>query len=241
MSRSGSFDVVEKRHVARIGGSSKLELRATKHAFSYEGIGLSVTDDSARAIRAWRFVLGSDLNTTHLQRKVGIGKFVVMTKALAEVGTRWAETNGWIRRAPFWRYYLSRGEYRTVLKESQADELQIRERGEGRVVPVEEWIGTPRFMERWRAVFRGARSSKPEHLVTGPQEIDRFGNPVVAEAVNLYLTSEYPRRYDGVWWNARLISVEGIAPRGVILPHAIGLWEVTEVQAASSRFTGWRH
>jgi hypothetical protein len=52
--------------------------------------------------------------------------------------------------------------------------------------------------------------------------------------VNLYVATMHPD-LDGVWWNERLDPDALSAPRGVLLPHALGRWTV-----AGRRWIGGR-
>lgn len=195
----------------------KLRLQRSPSGASHEGIGLSVTYCTDDVIEAWEYIarLGGTKKATLRRRDNRPGHFVLYSRALEKSAINWAVSAGLLTAAVGYEVSWFDDELNDRMsaqfssRQDAEDEMLEYEEYGAKISAVTIFHAARELVVRWQQHFSGNTPITPEHAVV--------------EATNIYVTSAYPQ-FDGVWWEDRLSPETLSAPRGVILPHAIGRW-----------------
>lgn len=194
-----------------------IRLRPTKSRTSFEGVGLSVSEYPEE----WSSIARLSGPTMTLAHADGSrASFVLWSSALERAALAWGVAEGWVEAAVGWKVSWEdeeRGKVEmTFLTRAKADEEAgdaDDENAGRRVSETTVYVPTKRLSDHWVRWFRGSKKM--------PFEFSKI------EVFNLYVASAVPEA-DGVWWDEELAPEILSAPRGVILPHAIGRWMATD-------------
>ncbi len=207
-----------------------IHLLPTANHASFEGIGLSVSNHP----EAWKRIARIQGPTYALQRvDAQKGQFAVVSERLSEASRRWGATSRWASAKRGWRAIYFEAEEDESFEErwsvhptrreaqrqvdSAAEENEIAgyaHAPQGRVEETTYLVPGAALVRRWKQWFLGAK--------TLPNEFAEI------EIRNLYVAETWPE-LDGLWWKDRLDPFRYSAPRGLILPHALGRWHATDV------------
>lgn len=213
-------------------GTLDPELRGSQHPVSYEGAGLSVSNCPA----AWRSMASLDGPTLRLGRPGALWLDLgAMTPEAREAAVAHAVEAGLAEETPVWRAWYWEG-------------------------GTDEWLSRP-FRSESSAVEWTVRTSDSEawprpgtiegHLAALPANAPPPPCPGLVEAVVLPLLTEAgdateilaafwaedvlrPAEPDivGTWWRSRFEPRSDVAPRGAVLPCAVGEFAATRVRSA---------
>jgi hypothetical protein len=219
------------------GGGRGLPLRKplalvpTGMSSSLEGVGLSVSLHPA----AWSQIARLGGDAYRLERIDGKpGKFALHDPHMHVPATLWGVEAGWVTRAHQWEapYYDSEADEDMVMlfddEDGAREQVRDMEGDEDAVRRVDAVDGTPRMREHLERWFEGLRGSG--------RPLDKTDAAI--ELLNLYVTAHWPD-LDGLWWDERLDPSAYSAPRGVILPYALGRWQAVSFGPPDQEDEGW--
>jgi hypothetical protein len=206
-----SLPVLKKRSVWHVGN---LAAPRRKVSSSLEGSGLSVSEHPEEWTQIAK--LGGQV-TYELNRRDGQpGVFVNMLRLGQQraVLEQAAADEGLLKHARRWRFVWWDDEdeaTRYSLHASRVEASREAEFMDGRVEPVEMFVGTTRLGEVWRSYFTS-----------------RLDDTMASDFATLLLL-ERSGLYDGAWWNEILDPFGLSAPRGVIFQTRLPEWVATRV------------